>query len=495
MDKKVKYFIYCRKSQENRDRQVLSIESQIRELREFALKEKLEIVDVLEESQSAYKLDRPIFNEMMDKIESGEASGILTWKPDRLSRNAKDGGRVIQAMDDGHLLEIRTPYECFRREDNRMMLYIHFGMSNDLSRQISANVRRGNRQKYSRGEFVGQAPIGYLNAKVGQSRNIVPDPEKADLVKRLFQEFATGDYSLNDMVKKTEQWGLTSIFGKKIYKSGMYKHLTRTAYYGIYKHSGEYHQGNYKPLITKSLFDKVQKALRVRSKPRKEDWVHAYKGLMRCGRCNCLITATTKHKYYKGTDRHAYYTYYHCTKGRGYCSQPTATEEEMEKIFYDMVCNISIDKEVWELGVKLLRKKYEVETEQQDKIRQQWQKQYNQVSGKLGRLLDLRLTGEISKEEYIEAKKGLIDTKSQLKEKIDDEHLGSLRWLELAEKFFDNCYQAKEIMESDDLKAKRGLIKDVASNLYLNNKKLEFSLKEPYDVLLKPNIRSDVQGR
>lgn len=134
MSNKLKYFIYCRKSQESRDRQVLSIESQIRELREFALKEKLEVVDVLEESQSAYKPGRPIFNEMMDKVEDGEGNAILTWKPDRLGRNARDGGRVIQTMDDGFLQEIRTPYECFKREDNRVMLYIHFGMSNDLSR-------------------------------------------------------------------------------------------------------------------------------------------------------------------------------------------------------------------------------------------------------------------------------------------------------------------------------------------------------------------------
>lgn len=329
---------------------------------------------------------------------------------------------------------------------------------------------------------------------MGLSRNIVPDPEKAPLIKRVFEEFTSGNYSLSNMVEKAEGWGLKSVFGKKIYKNSMHILLQRTAYYGVYKHGGEYHQGNYETLISKALFDKVQKVLKIRSKPRKKDWVHTYKGMMRCN-CGCAITATTKQKYYKGTDRHASYTYYHCTKRRAYCSQEPVTNIELEKMFYDMVSNISIDREVWELGVKLLRKKYEAETEQQDKIRQGWQRQYNQVSKKLGELLDLRLEGEIDSEEYIEAKKGFLDNKKQLKEKLDDEHLGSLQWLELAEKFFNNCFQAKEIMESNDLKAKRRLIRDVGSNLYLNNKKLEFSLKEPYDVLLKPSMRADVQAR
>ena len=495
MNNKRKYIIYCRKSQDSRDRQVLSIESQIRELREFALKEKLDIVDILEESQSAYKPGRPIFNEMISKIKQGLANSILTWKPDRLARNAMDGGQVIQGMDDGFLHEIRTPYECFKKEDNRMMLYIHFGMSNDLSRQISANVLRGNRQKYARGEFVGKAPLGYLNAKIGLSRNIVLDPEKASLVKHLFKELAMGNYSVMDMVRKAEEWGLTGAYGNKIAKSGMYTLLQRTAYYGVFHHAGEYHQGSYEPLITKQLFDKAQEALRARSKPKKQTWFHAYKGLIKCDECGCVITAETKRKYYKRTDRHASYTYYHCTKRKRSCSQGSVTEAKLEEMLANMVMNISIDREVWDLGVKLLRKKYEAESKQQDKIRQAWQKRYNQVSDKMGKLLDLRLSGEISKEEYSEAKKGLLDSRAQLKEKLDDEHSGSLQWLELAEKFFNNCYQAREIMESDDLKVKRKLIQTVGSNLILSNRELKFSLKKPYDILLKPHIRSDVQAR
>ena len=107
----------------------------------------------------------------------------------------------------------------------------------------------------------------------------------------------------------------------------------------------------------------------------------------------------------------------------------------------------------------------------------------------------MRLEEEVSAEEYGRVKKNLLDTKNQLKEKLDDDHFGSLTWLELAEKFFENCYQAREIMESDDFLAKRNLVKTVGSNLFLRDKKLEFSFRRPYDLLLKPGIRDDVQGR
>ena len=495
MQNKLKFVIYTRKSKERKEDQVLSLESQVRELKEFAVKENLRVVKVFQESQTAYKIGRPIFAEMMEMIDLGLANAVLVWKPDRIARNASDGGRFIQAIDDKKILELRTPYECFRQEDNRMMLWIHFGMSNDLSRQISANVKRGNRQKYERGEYCGAAPLGYLNAKIGRSRNIVIDEEKAPLVRKLFEEFATGKYSVQDMVKKAHEWELESINGNKIAKSGMYLLLRRTAYYGVFKHAGEYHEGKYEPLIKKTLFDRVQEALKDRSKPRNRNWDRLYKGLVKCGECGCSITAETKHKYYKGTDRHAYYTYYHCTKKRGVCSQSTITGDDLEEMFHEMVEKISIDKEVWELGVKLLRKKYEVELSQQDNVRQGWQRQYNQVEGKLAKLLDMRLKEELTADEYVNVKKEMLGEKQRLKEKLDDEYGSSMEWLGLAEKFFETCYQGKEIMESDDNEAKRQLIQGIGSNLILEDGEINSTLKKPYDVLLKPLIRSDVQGR
>lgn len=494
MQDKLKYIIYTRKSREDKGGQALSLESQIRELKEYAAKENLEVIKILQESQTAYKPGRPVFAGMMEMFELGLANAALVWKPDRISRNALDGGQFIQAMDDGKILELRTPVERFGKDDNRMMLYLHVGMSNEYSKQISINVKRGNRQKYARGEYCGAAPLGYINAKVGDSRNIVIDEEKGLWVRKLFEEYATGKYCVREMVEKAENWGLKSRNGNKIAKSGMHLLLRRTDYYGVYKHGGEPHGGTYEALISRPLFDKVQEVLSDRSKPRKRIWEHTYKGLIKCGGCGCAITAETKHKHYKGTNRDADYTYYRCTKKHGFCSQSAVTGDALEEMFYKMVENITIDQEIWDLGVKLLRKKYEVELGQQDKIRQNWQRQYNSGKERLNKLLEMRMREEITAEEYLQAKQSMLSEQNHLKEKLDDEHGGSMQWFELAEKFFENCYQGREIMESDNIEAKRQLIQSIGSNLILKDEKLNFTLKKPYDVLLKPQMRSDWQG-
>ena len=82
-----KYFIYCRKSSEDSGRQVLSIDSQLGVMKEIAIRDDLEIVHTFTESKSAKAPGRDEFNEMMTRIEKGEASGILCWKLDRLARH------------------------------------------------------------------------------------------------------------------------------------------------------------------------------------------------------------------------------------------------------------------------------------------------------------------------------------------------------------------------------------------------------------------------
>ncbi len=432
---------------------------------------------------------------MMELIENGAANGILTWKPDRLARNAMDGGRVIQALDDTKLQIIRTPYEIFRQEDNRMMLYVLFGMSNDFSRQISANVKRGIRQKYARGEFLGKAPLGYLNDKVGDSRNIVIDEAKGPLVRRLFSEYATGNYSVMDMSRRAEEWGLVSVYNRKMPKSEMYRLLQRTAYYGVYLHNGEYHQGSYEPLINKELFDRVQAVLKGRSTPRKQTWVHAYKGLIKCAGCGCFITAETKTKHYKRTYRDASYTYYRCTRRRGHCGQPGVTEGELEAMIADYVDKITIDREVWELGVELLKAKNSNEFDRQATIRVEAECEMKKIDRTLQALLELRLREEVNAEEYATQKKKYLDQRIATKERLEDGEQTTTNWLELAEKFFETAFSAREILEKGTAKEKHDLIQSVGWNLILGDRKLEFSFKKPFDVLLQPQMRTDGQVR
>jgi len=129
-----KYFIYTRKSTDTEDRQVRSLADQLSELRELARKEQLEVVDTFIEKQTAKVPGRPVFAEMIECIEKGEASGILAWHPDRLARNSVDGGRVIYLVDTGKITDLKFPTFWFdSTPQGKFMLSIAFHRANTIS--------------------------------------------------------------------------------------------------------------------------------------------------------------------------------------------------------------------------------------------------------------------------------------------------------------------------------------------------------------------------
>ena len=159
-----KYFIYARKSTDEPEKQILSIEAQITELKEFAEKENLEIAETFIESQMAKEPGRPIFNDMLLKIERGNAEGILAWHPDRLASNSVDGGKIIYLIDTGKIISLKFPTFWFEpTPQGKFMLSVAFGQAKYYTDNLRENILRGIRQKIRRGELSAKAPLGYFN--------------------------------------------------------------------------------------------------------------------------------------------------------------------------------------------------------------------------------------------------------------------------------------------------------------------------------------------
>ena len=182
-----RFFLYARKSTDDLSRQVRSIADQLAELRTLAAQEQLEIVDVLIEHQTAKRPGRPIFNQMLDRIEAGEAGGILAWHPDRLARNSIDAGRIMFLLDRGRLSALRFP--TFRFDPSasgKFMLNIMFSQPKYYVDNLSETS--GVARKVQNGIWPMVAPIGYLNDK--STRTIKPDPERAPLIAKIFETYA-----------------------------------------------------------------------------------------------------------------------------------------------------------------------------------------------------------------------------------------------------------------------------------------------------------------
>lgn len=262
----MRYIIYARKSTEDENHQILSIESQLAELREFAAKEKLEIVASFQEAKTAKEPGRTKFAEMLSIIEKSKADGILSWHPDRLARNAVDGGKIIHLIDKGIIKSLKFPTFWFEPTPQGLfMLQIAFGQSKYYVDNLKENVTRGMRQKVRNGVWPLWAPLGYLNNPI--TRGIDVDGEKASLVKKMFKVYATGNYTLKEISEWCKRVGLKSNLDNDISPGQIQSTLQNIFYIGLMKYKGEIFEGKHKPLISKKLFDKVQEVLKQRGKP------------------------------------------------------------------------------------------------------------------------------------------------------------------------------------------------------------------------------------
>ena len=260
----MRYVLYARKSTEEDDRQVLSIEAQLHELKEFAAKEKLDIVASFHEAKTAKEPGRTVFGEMVSFLESGKADGIISWHPDRLARNSIDGGKIIHLVDRGVIKAMKFP--CFWFEptpQGLFMLQIAFGQSKYYVDNLRENVKRGLRQKIRNGVWPSKAPVGYLNNP--RTRGVDVDPEKVPKVKKVFELYATGVYTVAAITEWCHANNLLSRSNKKIQYSKVYAFLQNIFYIGLMKYNGEVHEGKHEPLISNEMpvrgkyYSRVQK--------------------------------------------------------------------------------------------------------------------------------------------------------------------------------------------------------------------------------------------
>lgn len=351
---KVKYCLYARKSTESEERQVLSIDSQIKEMLQLAEREGLEIVAMKRESHSAKETgQRPVFNEIVEEIRAKKFNGILTWAPDRISRNAGDLGKIVDLMDAGFLHEIRTYGQKFSNNPNEKFLLMILGSQAKLENDNrGVNVKRGLRTRCEMGLWAGTAPLGYLNQRhMDKKCQVIVDPERGPIVKKMFEKVVYEKWS----GRKVYNWlrfecNFYTRGNKPLTLSGVYRVLTHSFYYGIFerpKNSGNWYQGKHEPIITKELFDQVQAQLK-RDNIQRENKEFSFTKLFTCGYCGSGISAEEKWKDLKdGT--HAKYVYYSCSRARDRnCKNKYIREEELITELLKILDKVDIN----ELGMR-----------------------------------------------------------------------------------------------------------------------------------------------
>jgi len=352
--KKVKYCLYARKSTESEERQVLSIDSQVKEMLQLAEREGLDVVEMRRESHSAKSTgERPVYNELLADIRLGKFGGILTWAPDRLSRNAGDLGALVDLMDQGLLHEIRTYGQKFTNIPNEKFMLMILGSTAKLENDHRGeNVKRGLRTRAEMGLWPGVAPLGYLNqGRMDRKCQILVDPVRAPIIKQIFEKMGYELWS----GRKIYNWlkhdlNFKTRGNKSLTLSGLYRIIDNHMYYGVFERpvkSGNWYEGKHTPIITKELFDKAQAQLK-RDQIVRENKEFAFTKLFTCGLCGSGISAEEKYKQLKdGTT--AKYVYYGCSRARDRdCKNQYIREEDLITQLFNIMDQVNIN----ELGMR-----------------------------------------------------------------------------------------------------------------------------------------------
>lgn len=352
MIEKIKYFAYLRKSSEGEERQSLSIPAQKDQIKK--LFGELTIVDYFEESHSAFKpYNRPLFDQMIERIKKGEARGIISWHPDRLSRNEIDGATITYMLREEKIKDLKFGSYSFTNDASGiLMLQMMLSQGQYYSAKLGTDVKRGLEKKLSLGWLPCSAPNGYLNHhNIEEGTNeIAKDPERFDIVRRMFDLMLTGSYTPPKILDiANNEWGYITpkkrkIGGGPLGRSSIYLMFTNPFYAGIILHKGNEYPGKHEAMITPDEFDQVQILLGREGRPRPKTHFFPFTGQIRCGECGCLITAEMHTKIIKSTNQLKSFTYYHCThkKKEKRCLQRNIIKDKLEIQIEAEISRISI---------------------------------------------------------------------------------------------------------------------------------------------------------
>jgi site-specific DNA recombinase len=498
----LRYRLYARKSTDTEDKQVQSLDDQVKYMGEIVDQQGLHIIgDPIYESKSAKRPNnRPKFDAMLDEIEDGKIDGIICWKIDRLSRNPTDSGRIQQLLQDGKIKHILAMDRSYFPEDNSIIFSVEASQANEYVRKLAVDTRRGLKSKAEKGDKPGVPPVGYLNDRI--AKKVIADPDRFTAMRMLWDKMLTGTYSMAQLVHiadkelhiTTPVRGKTG--GKPIAYSSICALFKNRFYTGQLPFKGEVYPGNHPAMITEEEFERVQQIIDPLHTTRPKDKTYNFqlRNLFKCGECGFAITAEQKHKTIKSTGQDKEYVYYHCTgKSKSIkCSQPKlhVNEDALIEQIKAKLSKFTIDPDFYKLAIEALAQEEDevVEKDQAKTLAHERAIEKKKLS--INNLRRMRYAGEADDDSwYFAEMQSLENELEELQIQRNNDEYKARDWRAKADEVFTFARYAKEDFDSEDLEKKRSVIVKLGEVLTIKDRTIQFTPNKYFIPLENMNER------
>ena len=480
--------IYARKSSESEDRQALSIESQVRELKLIAARQGISVSEVLTEAHSAKAPGRPVFGELMRRVQKGEIRGVVCWKMDRLARNHLDHGAVLQSLAEGQLDRIVTSDRTYTGDGNdRFIGNFELGMATKYIDDLRANVMRGNRERFGRGWLNHNPPLGYLLDPV--TKEIVKDPERFDHVRRMWELLLQGAMR-PDAIRQmaNTQWGFRTrrfkrIGGNPLCRSVLFRMYANPFYAGLIKlEDGRTYDGAHPPMISREEFDEAQAILGRPMRPRPQKHEFPFVGLMKCGYCGGGITAEQHIK--KSGLR---FVYYRCSRRKMDipCREPAISASQLDEQFAALLGQVSIPPKIQAWLQEQATRELEREFPRQEQVLANLRGELDAGRREEDALLTLRLRDLLSDDAFVDRRRQIHERRESVQHQIEASERGPVDIVADARAVFEFATRAKAAFLKGTPVQRRVILEAAALNYTLTSRKVALAWTEPLSVVAK----------
>ena len=485
--------IYARVSSREQEREGFSIPAQLKLLREHAEANGFAVAGEYVDVETAKQSGRTSFGTMIRYLRKHTTvQAILVEKTDRLYRNLKDWVTIDELDVEIHLVKEGAVLSRESRSSEKFMHGIKVLMAKNYIDNLSEEVRKGMLEKAEQGFWPSAAPFGYCNVVQPDGKKIIAvDSDQGPIITRLFEWYATGNYSLKEIGAMARDAGLAYRKSRRpVPVSTVHKILRSRLYTGEFEWLGRVYQGSHQPLISMDLWQCAQAILDGRNKTRSpgtgggvRDF--AFTGLISCGHCGCALTAEIKK---------AKYIYYHCTGFKGKCPERFVREEVLQEKFAALLLQLQFGEEVYELIVQSLRDSFVVEKRDHDKAVSHIRSEIDRLQARLeGAYID-KLDGTVTDEFYQRVA-------AQWRDEIGRCQRDLTRHLEAGSLYMDEgvalltlASKAHALFDSVSAIEKRRLLNFVLSNCIWQYGELSAEYRQPFDMLVEAFVTPDPSG-